>query len=99
MPSLVGLAVQAKVSEHWALRPKQEEARVMSDMRLLQQDYQLLTMVHAEAVKQASHICFSIDAMFYTSTSVCASRHNNLVYVSCRSSHFMTFGEASTPSH
>jgi len=42
------------VSEEWALRPSQEEARLMSDMQLLQQDYQLITMVHGEAIKQVS---------------------------------------------
>jgi len=42
------------VSDDWALRPSQEEARLMSDMQLLQQDYQLITMVHGEAIKQVS---------------------------------------------
>ena len=48
------LWLQAKVSEEWALRPSQEDARLMSDMQLLQQDYQLITMVHGEAIKQVS---------------------------------------------
>jgi hypothetical protein len=46
--------MQAKVSEEWALRPTQEDARLMSDMQLLQQDYQLITMVHGETIKQVS---------------------------------------------
>ena len=40
------------MSETWALRPSQEDARVASDVQLLQQDYQLLIMVHGEAIKQ-----------------------------------------------
>ena len=46
--------LQAKVSEQWALRPSQEDARLASDMQLLQQDYQLIIMVHQEAIKQVS---------------------------------------------
>ena len=46
--------MQAKVSEEWALRPTKEDVRLMSDMQLLQQDYQLITMVHGEAIKQVS---------------------------------------------
>lgn len=49
--------MQAKVNEQWALRPRQEGARVLSDLHLLQRDYQLLTMVHGEAVKQVLHLC------------------------------------------
>ena len=48
------LWMQAKVSEEWALRPTKEDVRLMSDMQLLQQDYQLITMVHGEAIKQVS---------------------------------------------
>ncbi|DBA70684.1 TPA: hypothetical protein ACH3X2_012061 [Trebouxia sp. C0005] len=50
-------SIQAKVSEEWALRPSQEDARLMSDMQLLQQDYQLITMVHSEAIKQVASWC------------------------------------------
>ena len=44
------------MNEQWGLRPRQEGARALSDLHLLQQDYQLLTMVHGEAVKQVLHL-------------------------------------------
>ena len=55
------VVMQAKVSEQWGLRPKQEGARVLSDLHLLQRDYQLLTMVHGEAVKQVPCLCLHIN--------------------------------------
>ena len=62
--------MQAKVSKQWALRPAQEDARVMSDMQLLQQDYQLITMVHGEAIKQVS-LAFSWTHLVMPSVQHC----------------------------